>query len=357
MSTALRCTGTAILALLLSASTAFGQAFSQPRLDQMLAPIALYPDPLLAQMMMASTYPPEVAEAARWSRANSGLSGDLAVRAVDGQDWDPSVKSLVAFPQVLAMMDERADWVQDLGEAFLAQDAQVMATVQALRQRASAAGNLPQSEQLHVGQQGPNIVVQPVDPRVFYVPYYDPLVVYGPWWWPAYRPVRWRPWPGYFARPGLSAGFHFGPAVRVSPGFFSGRPDWQQRRVTAAYDPALRRGAPEREGAFPGRFVQSPSRVDPPAQRIELRRAPAAAAAAAVPAQPRRVEANVRTAERHELRRAEARQAPQPRVLRSEARPEGRAQPEVRPQTARQTQAPGVPATSRHEHRKRAAGV
>src|SRR5512135_1493868 len=108
-------------------------AFSQPELDQMLAPIALYPDPLLSQILMASTYPLEVVEAARWSRANPTLRGEDAVTAVAGYSWDPSVQSMVAFPQILATMDERLDWTQRLGNAFLAQEAQVMDTIQALR--------------------------------------------------------------------------------------------------------------------------------------------------------------------------------------------------------------------------------
>ncbi len=135
-----------LLVLLFSALLAFqpaaysqdnaGPAFTQQELDQMLAPIALYPDPLLSQILMASTYPLEVVEAARWSRAHSGLRGDRAVRAAADQDWDPSVKSLVAFPQILAMMDQRLEWTERLGDAFLAQEPAVMDSVQVLRQRA-----------------------------------------------------------------------------------------------------------------------------------------------------------------------------------------------------------------------------
>ena len=110
-------------------------AFSQQELDQMLAPIALYPDPLLSQILMAATYPLEIVEAARWIAAYPGLRGDDAVRAVAAQQWDPSVKSLVAFPQIVKLMDQRLDWTQRLGNAFLAQQAQVMDTVQELRRR------------------------------------------------------------------------------------------------------------------------------------------------------------------------------------------------------------------------------
>jgi hypothetical protein len=111
--------------------------FSQAELDQMLAPIALYPDSLLSQILTASTYPQDVAEAASWSRVNSGVRGETAVRLVENEPWDPSVIALVAFPQVLAMMDERRDWTERLGDAFMAQPAQVMDTVQELRARAA----------------------------------------------------------------------------------------------------------------------------------------------------------------------------------------------------------------------------
>ena len=140
-----------LLALLITAPAAFaqsapaqGQGYTQAQLDQMLAPIALYPDPLLSQILMAATYPLEVVKAARWSEQHPGLQGDDAVRAVEYEDWDPSVKSLVAFPRVIRMMSDRLDWTQDLGEAFLEQEPYVMDTIQRLRERALAAGNLAQ---------------------------------------------------------------------------------------------------------------------------------------------------------------------------------------------------------------------
>lgn len=206
-------------------------AFTQPQLDQMLAPIALYPDPLLSQMLMASTYPLEVVEAARWSKAHPGLKGDDAVRAVAQQNWDPSVKSLVAFPQVLAWMDENLEWTRSLGDAFLAQEPQVMETVQTLRQRAQAAGTLRSDDRYRVVSEAGAIAVVPASPQIIYVPYYDPLVVYGPWWWPAYPPVHWRPWPDYYARPGYATGFYWGPGISISATFFFGAVDWHRRHV------------------------------------------------------------------------------------------------------------------------------
>ena len=186
-----------MLALLVPQGGAFAQdrpAFSQAQLEQMLAPIALYPDPLLSQILMASTYPLEVVEAARWSRSHANLSGEDAVRAAVNENWDPSVKSLLAFPHVLARMDEDLQWLQTLGDAFLAQESQVMDAVQNLRRRAQVAGNLRSDERQRIVETGPILVVQPADPQIIHVPYYDPRVVYGPWWWPHYSPVYWRLW-------------------------------------------------------------------------------------------------------------------------------------------------------------------
>jgi hypothetical protein len=182
------------LLLPLAPAQAQSRLYSQPELDAMLAPIALYPDPLLSQILTAAVYPDQVAQAADWSRRNPGVSGDDAVRMVQDQPWEPSVKGLVAYPDVLARMGESPQWISDLGNAFLGQQTQTMTTVQTLRQRAQASGYLRSDGEQQVYQQGPAIVVQPVYPQYVYVRYYDPLVVYGTWWWPAYRPVFWRPW-------------------------------------------------------------------------------------------------------------------------------------------------------------------
>ena len=222
-----------LLALPLAAGPAHA-AYTQAELDQMLAPIALYPDPLLSQVLMASTYPQEVAEAARWSRAHPGVNGDDAVRMVEDQDWDPSVKSLVAFPQVLTRMDENPDWTRRLGDAFIVQEPVVMETIQGLRRRAEDAGQLASDDRLRVVRQAQSIVIEPASPQYVYVPYYDPWIAYGPWWWPAYPPFAWAPWPGYVRayRPGLSVGFWWGAPVGISAGFFFGGVDWPRRHVS-----------------------------------------------------------------------------------------------------------------------------
>ena len=222
------------LALALAANSAQAQpatTFSQQELEQMLAPIALYPDALLSQILMAATYPLEVAEAARWSSTRPDLSGDDAVRAVESHDWDPSVKSLVAFPQVLPRMRENLQWTQALGDAFVHQQTQVMVAVQDLRRRAQAAGSLIPDDRWRVLDSASGLMIEPRQPDVVHVPWYDPLVVYGLWWWPAYPPVQWRPWPVYAARPGHVTRIYWGPPVRVSPGFFFGVIDWHRRQV------------------------------------------------------------------------------------------------------------------------------
>lgn len=257
-----------------------GQAYTEAELDQMLAPIALYPDSLLSQILIAATYPLEVVEAARWSRANPQLKGEAAVRAVDDRRWDPSVKSLVAFPQILQMMDNKLEWTERLGDAFLAQQAQVMDAVQTLRQRAYAAGNLRSNEQLSVQQQDHTIVIEPASPTVVYVPYYDPTVIYGPWWWPAYPPVYWGPWPGYYVSPGF-VGFSWGVGIVVGAHFFFGISDWRRHDIRVVdvrpfyyhrappprqvwrHEPEHRRGVPYRDPSVRERFrppVGSPER-------------------------------------------------------------------------------------------------
>jgi hypothetical protein len=198
------------------------RVYSQAELDALLAPIALHPDGLVSQILIAATYPEEVAAAARWSRANPHLKGDDAVRAAQYEPWDPSVKALVAFPELLASMDESPQWLHDLGQAFLVQEPHVMDTVQALRRRAHAAGYLANSDQYAVYQHGEAIVVQPRT-HIVYVRYYDPYIVYGPWWWPHYRPVFWRPWA---PRP-----------VFISRGFFYRVPDWHHRHVRVVHRP------------------------------------------------------------------------------------------------------------------------
>jgi len=215
--------------------------FTQEELDQLLAPIALYPDELLAQVLMAATYPLEVVEAARFAQS-SPLQGSSLARAVESQPWDDSVKSLLPFPSVLAMMSDALEWTQKLGDAFLNQQAQVMDTVQALRARAQANGNLVPSDQEQIVSDQGMIEIEPVDPLVISVPYYDPTVVFGPWWWPHHRPRYWQPPPRFRPphwRPG--GGIFFGIGTGIGHGFFRPtRPDWRQHQVTIDMQPRER---------------------------------------------------------------------------------------------------------------------
>ncbi len=200
------------------------QPLTQQELAQLVAPIALYPDPLLAQVLTASTYPLEVAMAARWSEKNPNLKGAALEDAMQQQPWDPSVKGLTAVPQVLAMMDDKLDWTNQLGEAFLAQPDDVQNAIQALRAKAEAAGNLKSSKEQRVRRVaappspdyvGPPeyIVIEPVEPDYIYVPVYDPVVVYGiDYWPPAYVPFFWYP-PWWTVGPA----FGFGAALFVGP--------------------------------------------------------------------------------------------------------------------------------------------
>src|SRR5512139_3354660 len=191
--------------------------FSQEKLDSLLAPIALYPDDLLAQTLMASTYPLDVVAAARFVKENPKLTGDALDKAVLEKNWDPSVQSLTAYPQVLEMMNNKLDWTQELGDAFLADEKRVLDTVQRLRQKADAAGNLKSSEQQKVVKEQQTIIIQPAQPEVVYVPTYNPTVVYGSWWAPSYPPYYHPPPPSYYPPGGYLAagliGFGIGVAI------------------------------------------------------------------------------------------------------------------------------------------------
>jgi hypothetical protein len=170
-----------------------GAVFKTEEIEQLVAPIALYPDELVSQILMASTYPLEVVQADRWAKANKTLKGDALTKALEAQSWDPSVKSLVNFPQVLAMMSEKLDVTQKLGDAFLAQQKDVMDAIQRLRAKAQAQGNLKTTKEQTVIVEQPAaqttvIKIEPANPQVVYVPTYNPTVVYGAWPYPAYPP-------------------------------------------------------------------------------------------------------------------------------------------------------------------------
>ncbi len=192
-----------------------GTAFPKERLEQLVAPIALYSDPLLAQVLMAATYPLEIVEAARWLEKHPGLTGQALENALTQETWDPSVKSLCGLPDVLNRMNENLDWTRDLGDAFLGQKALLMDAVQMMRQQAKAAGNLESNDQQKVVTEDDDLIaIEPANPEVVYVPTYYPVVVYGSWAYPSwYYPALYVPPPRGAALIGFSAGVLWGKAM------------------------------------------------------------------------------------------------------------------------------------------------
>jgi uncharacterized membrane protein YgcG len=177
------------------------------QLQQLVAPIALYPDSLVAQVLAASTYPEQVVEADRWVQANPNLKGDDLAKAVDQQNWDPSVKALCAFPSVLANMDKNLSWTSSLGDAYYNQAQDVMDAIQVMRQKAEDAGNLKSTPQQSVTTEGSSVEIAPVDPTYVYVPEYNPWLIYG-------YPIT--PWPYWYPVPGIWFG---GPSLYFGVGF------------------------------------------------------------------------------------------------------------------------------------------
>jgi hypothetical protein len=257
----------ALLALWQLPAQSQPRAFSQAELDALLAPVALYPDSVLSHILVAATRPEDLRQAAAWSRANSHLSGEQAVQAAEPMPWHPSVKALLAFPDLLARMDESPQWTADLGEAFLEQEPYVMDTIQALRRRAQANGGLQSNEHYAVREHGGAIGVYPAHPHVVYLPYYNPYVVYGPWWWHSYHPVFWRPW-------------HPRPVLIVHPQFHTAKVDWPRRHVIrhGVQRHFFRREptAPQvtiHNHAHPVRPIIQGARIDPPSLPHRDRRA------------------------------------------------------------------------------------
>ena len=198
-------------------------ALRPEEIDQLVAPIALYPDSLLAQVLASSTYPLEIVQAARFVEQNKGLKGEKLMQAAKDKDWDPSVKAMLEFPDVLLMMNEKIEWTQKLGDAFLSQQKDVMASAQRLRQKAQESGNLKttKEQKVIVEEQTKVIIIEPASPQVVYVPTYNPTVVYGTWPYPAYPPYPVYP-PGYVAGAAL---FSFGVGVAVGAAW-SGHGGW-----------------------------------------------------------------------------------------------------------------------------------
>ena len=346
-----------------AAAPAPAALYTPPQLDQMLAPIALYPDPLLTEMLTAATYPLEVVQAEQWQQANAGVPPEALAPAVEAQGWDPSVESLTAFPQVLAMMGQQLTWTQAIGNAFLAQQGDVMDSIQRLRHDALAAGTLVSSPYAVVTQDGPYIEITPANPQLLYVPVYDPNAAYGAWPDPTYQPY-------YFgAPPGLSANFMVG-ALGFSVGIGIvdalwnwGDWDWHNHDVrvnptryaalspnhaapasaTWQHDPGHRRGVPYRDAKSRAAY-QRPVAAAAPETRQQFRfypeqsSAPAPRAPAPQAQAPSQRAAPPAQAERTPPAPAQAQRTPPPPSQR--AAPERLAQPpqpptlQVQPPTA-----------------------
>ena len=199
--------------------------FTAEELDALVAPIALYPDSLLSQILMASTYPLEVVQAARWAKANPDVKGDAALKKVENETWDVSVKSLTAFPNVLEMMNEKLDWTQKLGDAFLGQQKDVLAAAQRLRQMAKSSGNLESNQQQVVRSEAQAIIIEPAQPQTIYVPAYNPTVVYGAWPYPAYPPYYYPGVAAWYPGTALVRGFAWGVGFAAAGAMF-GNTNW-----------------------------------------------------------------------------------------------------------------------------------
>ncbi|HYL02604.1 MAG TPA: DUF3300 domain-containing protein [Steroidobacteraceae bacterium] len=267
------------------------------QIDQLTAPIALYPDELLGSILVASTYPLELVEAARWLEdpTHAALKDQDLTAALDQQPWDPSVKSLVPFPDVLRQMNTNLEWTEQLGDAFLAQQGDVMDSVQRLRQRARAQGALRSTPQQTVATEQNDITIEPANPDVVYVPYYVPTVVYGPWPWPDYPPYYFVTPPGVFLG-GAVIGFGIGIGIFEPPWGWYGL-GWPQHGVVVYprrpphprpgpqpgsrpwhHDVAHRRGVPYRDSATAARYLGAEA-----AARRPFRGFPASSAGRAPP--------------------------------------------------------------------------
>jgi hypothetical protein len=256
------------------------ERFRKEELDQMLAPIALYPDSLIAQILMASTYPLEVVQADRWLEQNKTLTGDALNDALKEKAWDLSIKSLCHFPDVLFAMSDKLDQTSKLGDAFLSQNDDVMATIQQLRRKAETQGNLKTTKEQKVIHEEDAIRIEPAVRQFVYVPVYDPLYVYGPWWYPAYPPYHWYYPPGVIITTGFIT---FGPRFFIGIDLFSWSLfDWhrhyiyvdvhkarrfhrfRQRHDSGRYfwkhEPVHRRGVAYRDKKIGERFGRKPSR-------------------------------------------------------------------------------------------------
>lgn len=207
--------------------------FSEAELAQILAPIALYPDSLLTHVVIASTYPLEVVEAFRWREKNSTLDASQATERAQNLGWDPSIVALVAFPNVLARLNDDITWTQNLGNAFLEDEERVLDTIQVLREQAMQANSLDNLQNMTVTKVNRQIIIQPTQKEVVYVPYYDTRVVYGNWYWHRYPPVFWTPRSHLSVHfpTRISGLFHWNRGINISFNYHFSAFKWANRHI------------------------------------------------------------------------------------------------------------------------------
>lgn len=204
------------------------EVFSEAELAQMLAPIALYPDTLLSHILISSTYPIEIIDADRWLTKHEHLSISARADKAEDIDWDPSVKALLAFPKIINKLSNDLLWMRNLGDAFLQDEARVLASIQSLRSKADQAGNLSSMNNVEIVRETKTIIIKPAKPDVIYVPYYDTRVVYGNWHWRHYPPVYWHR-PAHYAH--HRGHYYWHTPVHLSIGLIFGNVHWHNRHV------------------------------------------------------------------------------------------------------------------------------
>jgi len=205
------------------------QQFSEAELAQMLAPIALYPDSLLTHILISSTYPIEIIEAHRWLKKNEKLNAEQIAKLIENFDWDASVKALVPFERILSRLSEDLSWMQQLGDAFLQDETSVLESIQALREQARISGNLDKMDNMDVSYEDNNIIIEPVEKEVVYVPYYDTRMVYGAWHWSSYPPVYWTPYHRVYVS--HYSPFYWHSGIHISFNYFFSTFHWHKRHV------------------------------------------------------------------------------------------------------------------------------
>jgi hypothetical protein len=208
------------------------KSFNEDELAQMLAPIALYPDSLLTHILIASTYPIEIVEAHRWLIKNKELSTDKTAELMEDFNWDASVKALVSFDRILSRLSEDLTWTQQLGDAFLQDESRLLESIQILRKQADLAGNLEKMDNMDVSYEDSNIVIEPVEKEIVYVPYYDTRMVYGTWHSVSYPPVYWRPHHNVYVS--RYSPFYFHSGIHISFNYFFSAFHWHNRHVVVA---------------------------------------------------------------------------------------------------------------------------